>query len=92
MNFQVAAKPRFSALFILPKPSAMFDVTDHEALLDALQNHQRRPATILLVVNLTWLHLGKGERPCALQAPEPRWMLSPHHGLPSPFASLTLAH
>lgn len=38
MNFQVAAKPWFSALFIFPKPSAMFDVTDHEALLSALQN------------------------------------------------------
>lgn len=31
-------QPLFFALFIFLKPSAMFDMTDHEALLNALQN------------------------------------------------------
>lgn len=38
MNFSVLANLLFCALFIFLKPSAMFEIADHEALPNGLQN------------------------------------------------------
>lgn len=101
MNFQVLANPLFFALFIFLKPSAMFDMADHEALLNGLQN----PMIPTSSNNLFWSLPGFTlwwERLCAFPESEPRWMPSPHHRLSPltshescftfPFTSLILSH